>query len=428
MTTTVSLDSGGPEAPAQQHVIRQCRFCGAGLERTFVDLGMSPLCETYPSAAELNSGEVYYPLHVYVCEQCFLVQLEQYESAEKIFSHYAYFSSYSHSWLKHAERYCDKMVAQLGLNKQSLVAEIASNDGYLLQYFVQRDVPVLGIEPAANVARVAVEKGIPTLARFFGTKLARQLAAEGSCADLALGNNVLAQVPDLNDFVQGLKVLLKPHGVLTLEFPHLLRLIERNQFDTIYHEHFSYFSMLTTLRILEAHGLRVFDVEELPTHGGSLRVYACRSEDRTRDVAPGVRKVTTDEETAGLASGEGYDCFARKVKETKLALVDFLVVAARENKSVAAYGAPGKSATLLHYCGIGKDLIEYTVDRSPYKQGRFLPGTHIPIHHPDRIRATKPEYVVILPWNLKEEIMEQLQLIREWGGRFVVPIPTVTVY
>jgi len=408
--------------------MKQCRFCGAGLERTFVDLGMSPLCETYPSAADLGRAEVYYPLHVFVCDRCLLVQLEQYQSAEKIFGDYPYFSSYSDSWLKHAERYCDKMVVQFGLNQQSFVVEVASNDGYLLQYFVKQDVPVLGIEPAANVARVAVEKHIPTLVRFFSTQLARQLADEGRCADLVLGNNVLAQVPDLNDFVEGLKVLLKPDGVLTLEFPHLLRLIEHNQFDTIYHEHFSYFSMLTTLRILEAHGLTVFDVEELPTHGGSLRVYACRTENRTRDIAPSVRKVTVDEDLAGLASGEGYDCFARRVKDTKLALVDFLVTAAQQGKSVVGYGAPGKSATLLHYCGIGKDLIEYTVDRNPYKQGRFLPGTHIPIHHPDRIRATKPEYVVILPWNLKDEIMEQMQFIREWGGRFVVPIPTATVH
>ena len=292
----------------------------------------------------------------------------------------------------------------------------------------QRNVPVLGIEPAANVAKVAVEKGVPTLVRFFGTQLAKELAAEGRCADLVLGNNVLAQVPDLNDFVEGLKILLKPEGVLTLEFPHLLRLIERNEFDTIYHEHFSYFSLLTTVRILEAHGLKVFDVEELPTHGGSLRVYACRTEAQTHRDRAECREVIGEEERAGLASLEGYESFALQVKQTKLALVEFLLTAARQGKTVAGYGAPGKSATLLHYCGIGKDLIEYTVDRSPYKQGRFLPGTHIPIYHPDRIRETKPDYVVILPWNLKDEIMEQLQYIREWGGRFVVPIPKVTIY
>jgi C-methyltransferase C-terminal domain/Putative zinc binding domain/Methyltransferase domain len=411
----------------KQAAIKQCRFCAAGLQRTFVDLGMSPLCETYPSSAELNRGETYYPLHVYVCEHCLLVQLEQYESAENIFSDYAYFSSYSDSWLKHCENYCGKMTTSLGLNGQSFVVEVASNDGYLLQYFVQRNVKVMGIEPAANVAKVAVEKGVPTLVRFFGTSLAEELAVEGRCADLVLGNNVLAQVPDLNDFVEGLKILLKSHGVLTLEFPHLLRLIERNEFDTIYHEHFSYFSLLTTVRILEAHGLKVFDVEELTTHGGSLRVYACRQEDQTHAIEPTVQKVIGDEERSGLASAEGYESFGRQVKQTKLALVDFLLAAARKGKSVAGYGAPGKSATLLHYCGIGKDLIAYTVDRSPYKQGRFLPGTHIPIYHPDRIRETKPDYVVILPWNLKDEIMEQLQIIREWGGQFVVPIPKLAI-
>jgi SAM-dependent methyltransferase len=405
----------------------RCRFCGVGLQRTFVDLGMSPLCETYPSTGDLKRGEVYYPLHVYVCDQCFLVQLEQYESAENIFSDYPYFSSYSDSWLKHSENYCDKMIRRLGLNGQSFVVEVASNDGYLLQYFVRRSVPVLGIEPAANVAKVAVEKGVPTLVRFFGAQLAEELAAEDRCADLILGNNVLAQVPDLNDFVEGLKILLKPDGVLTLEFPHLLRLIERNEFDTIYHEHFSYFSMLAIVRILQAHGLKAFDVEELTTHGGSLRVYACRVEDQTHDIEPTVLRLIGEEERAGLASPEGYDGFARRAKQTKLALLEFLLTAARQGKSVAGYGAPGKSATLLHYCGIGKDLIEYTVDRSPYKQGRFLPGSRIPIYHPDRIRETKPDYVVILPWNLKDEIMEQLHFIREWGGRFVVPIPEVVI-
>ncbi|MGH9355099.1 MAG: methyltransferase domain-containing protein [Terriglobia bacterium] len=412
----------------QQAATTSCRFCGARLQRTFVDLGMSPLCETYPSAADLNGGEVYYPLHVYVCEKCFLVQLEEYESRENIFTDYPYFSSYSDSWLKHCENYCDTMIKRFGLNGQSLVVEVASNDGYLLQYVVQRGVPALGIEPAANVAEVAIEKGVPTLVRFFGTQVAQELAAEGRCADLVLGNNVLAQVPDLNDFVEGLKTLLKPAGVLTLEFPHLLRLIERNEFDTIYHEHFSYFSMFTTVRILEAHGLRVFDVEELTTHGGSLRVYACREENETCDVKPAVGKLLAEEERAGLASVEGYESFARQVKETKLALLEFLLAAARQGKSVAGYGAPGKSATLLHYCGIGKDLIEYTVDRSPYKQGRFLPGTHIPVYDPSRIRETRPDFVVILPWNLKDEITNQLQFIREWGGRFVVPIPEVTIY
>lgn len=411
----------------QQVAAKPCRFCGAGLRKTFVDLGMSPLCETYPSQADLARGEMYYPLRVYVCEQCFLVQLEEYESAENIFSDYAYFSSYSDSWLKHCERYCDQMTERFRLDGQSFVVEVASNDGYLLQYFVRRDVPVLGIEPAANVAKVAAEKGVRSLVRFFGTELARELAAQGRCADLVLGNNVLAQVPDLNDFVEGLKILLKPEGVLTLEFPHLLKLIELNEFDTIYHEHFSYFSLLTTVRIMAAHGLTVFDVEELKSHGGSLRVYACRSGSATHAMQPNVARVLAQEEKAGLDSPKGYEHFAQQVKTTKLALVELLTTAARQHKSVAGYGAPGKSATLLHYCGIGRDLIEYTVDRSPYKQGRFLPGSRIPIFPPERIRETKPDYVVILPWNLKDEIMQQLQFIREWGGRFVVPIPEAKI-
>jgi len=404
-----------------------CRFCGSTARRTFVDLGMSPLCETYPAAADFKNGEVYYPLHVYTCEECFLVQLDEYESAENIFTDYPYFSSYSDSWLKHCEDYCDKMIARFGLNGRSFVAEVASNDGYLLQYFVRRQVPVLGIEPAGNVAKVAVEKGVPTLVRFFGAQVAKELLAERGGADLVLGNNVFAQVPDLNDFSEGLKVLLKPEGVLTLEFPHLLRLIEWNEFDTIYHEHFSYFSLLTTIRILETHGMKVFDVDELSTHGGSLRVYASRVGSATHKVEASVARVIDAERKAGLDSLEGYESFAAQVKETKLAFVEFLLSAARQGKKVAGYGAPGKSATLLHYCGIGKDLIEYTVDRSPHKQGRFLPGSHIPIYHPDRIRETKPDYVVILPWNLSVEIMEQLQYIREWGGRFVVPIPKVMV-
>jgi len=412
----------------QERAIKVCRFCNAGLKRTFVDLGMSPLCETYPSAADFNRGEVYYPLHVYVCDECFLVQLEAYETPQNIFTDYPYFSSFSDSWLRHAENYCEKMTSRLGLGPESLVIEAASNDGYLLQYFVRRNIPVLGIEPAANVAKVAVQKGVPTLVRFLGAQLAEELAAQGQCGDLVLGNNVLAQVPDVSDFVEGLKILLKPQGILTLEFPHLLRLIERNEFDTIYHEHFSYFSMLTTARILQAHGLRALNVEELPTHGGSLRVYACRTEDGTHQVHPSVENLIAEEKEAGLASPEGYESFARQVRETKFALVDFLIGAARQGKAVAGYGAPGKSSTLLHYCGIGKDLIAYTVDRSPYKQGRFLPGTHIPIYHPDRIRETKPDYVLILPWNLKDEIMEQLQLIRQWGGKFVVPIPKVAIY
>jgi SAM-dependent methyltransferase len=422
MTTLIE-----PEVVETSVAIKTCRFCGAGLQRTFVDLGLSPLCETYPSATDLNRGEMYYPLHCYICEKCWLVQLEEYESAENIFSDYAYFASFSDSWLKHCEKYCNDMQKRFGLGKDSFVAEVASNDGYLLQYFVRLGVPVLGIEPAANVAEAAVKKGVPTLVRFFGEEVATTLAAEGRAADLVLGNNVLAQVPDLNDFVEGLKVLLKPDGVLTLEFPHLLKLIELNEFDTIYHEHFSYFSLISTEKILAAHGLRIFDVEELKSHGGSLRIFACRATSQAHPTGANVQKVMNDEIAAKLDRIEGYESFARQVRDTKLALVDFLVKAAKEGKTVAGYGAPGKSATLLHYCGIGKDLISYTVDRSPYKQGRFLPGSRIPIYPPDRIRETRPDYIVILPWNLKEEIMAQLSFVREWGGRFVVPIPAVTV-
>jgi SAM-dependent methyltransferase len=411
-----------------QTAVGTCRFCGAGLEKTFVDLGMSPLCETYPSAADLNRGEVYYPLHVHICEKCWLVQLQEYESAENIFSDYPYFASYSDSWLKHCEKYCGEMKSRFGLGTQSFVAEVASNDGYLLQYFVRDGVPVLGIEPAANVAKAAIDKGVPTLVRFFGAQVANELAAEGRTADLVIGNNVLAQVPDLNDFVEGLQILLKPEGVLTLEFPHLLRLIELNEFDTIYHEHFSYFSIISTIKIMEAHGLRVFDVEELKSHGGSLRVFACRADSRTHSTAPNVQRVLNDETAAKLDRVEGYESFAQRVKETKLEFVDFLVNAARQGKKVCGYGAPGKSATLLHYCGIGKDLIEYTVDRSLHKQGRHLPGSRIPIYHPDHIRETRPDYIVILPWNLKDEIIQQLQFVKDWGGQFVVPIPRLAVY
>lgn len=407
----------------QHAALKPCRFCGARLQRTFVDLGMSPLCETYPSAAELNRGEMFYPLHVFVCENCFLVQLEEFESPEKIFGEYPYFSSYSDSWLKHCESYTSQVIERFGLGAQSFVVEAASNDGYLLQYFVKEGIPVLGIEPAANVAKIAVEKGVPSLARFFGAQLASEMAGKGETADLVIGNNVLAQVPDLNDFVEGLKLLLKPHGVLTLEFPHLLRLIERNEFDTIYHEHFSYFSLLTTVSVLHAHGLKVFDVEELPTHGGSLRVYASHVEGLTHPVQSSVQALIQLEKKSALDSIVGYEGFAGQVQQTKFALLDFLLSAARQGKTVVGYGAPGKSATLLHYCGIGKDLIQYTVDRSPHKQGRFLPGTHIPIYHPDCIRETKPDYVVILPWNLKDEIVEQLKFIREWSGQLVVPIP-----
>jgi C-methyltransferase C-terminal domain/Putative zinc binding domain/Methyltransferase domain len=405
-----------------------CRFCGTPLQHTFVDLGMSPLCESYLRADQLNQMEPFYPLRVWVCGKCFLVQLEEYVSPEHIFSDYAYFSSYSDSWLKHAESYANLMVERFGLNKESFVVELASNDGYLLQYFVQRGIPSLGIEPAANVAEVAVKKGVPTLVKFFCHEMAQELAAEGRMANLILGNNVLAQVPDLNSFVAGMKILLKPQGVITMEFPHLPRLMEENQFDTIYHEHFSYFSLWTADKIFAAHGIVLFDVEELPTHGGSLRIYGRHAEDSTKAVTQRFAALRARECAAGVDRLEIYSAFSEQVKETKRALLDFLVRARREGKTIAGYGAPGKGNTLLNYCGIRTDFLDYTVDRNPHKQGKFLPGTHIPIFPPERIRETRPDYLLILPWNLKNEIIEQNSFIREWGGRFVVPIPQVQVF
>jgi len=405
-----------------------CRFCGMPLRHTFVDLGMSPLCESYLSADQLNQMEPFYPLRVLVCDRCFLVQLQEYVRAEYIFSEYAYFSSYSDSWLAHANAYTQKMTERFGLDLNSLVVELASNDGYLLQYFMAKGIPVLGIEPAANVAQVAIQKGVPTLVKFFNEDVARQLAAENKYADLLLGNNVLAQVPDLNGFVAGMKILLKRHGVITMEFPHLLRLMEQRQFDTIYHEHFSYFSFFTAQRIFAAHGLTFFDVEELTTHGGSLRIYARHAEDPSEAVSSRVDDLCAREQAVGLDRVETYQLFARQVEAAKRNLLDFLVEVKRTGKSIVGYGAPGKGNTLLNYCGIRQDFIDYTVDRNPHKQGKFLPGSHIPILAPGRIQETKPDYVLILPWNLKDEIMHQLSYVREWGGKFVVPIPDVEVY
>jgi SAM-dependent methyltransferase len=405
-----------------------CLFCGTPLRHTFVDLGMSPLCESYVPAERLNHMEPFYPLHVYVCERCLLVQLQEYVGPEDIFGEYAYFSSYSDSWVEHMRRYADAISERLGLGRGSFVVEVASNDGYLLQHFVKKGIPVLGIEPAANVAKVAEEKGVPTLVRFFGEETARALAAEGRRPDLICGANVLAQVPKPNDFVKGLQVLLKPGGVVTIEFPHLVRLMEGNQFDTIYHEHFTYFSLLSAEALFAAHGLTVFDVDEIPTHGGSLRIYARHADDATKPVTERVERLRASEHAAGLDRLDAYAGFARQVERTKWALLDFLIGARRAGKRVAGYGAPGKGNTLLNYCGVGRDFIEFTVDRSTYKQGRFLPGTHIPIHAPERIREAKPDYVLILPWNLKDEIMAQMAYIREWGGRFVVPIPEARVF
>lgn len=404
-----------------------CRHCHAPLTRSFADLGLSPLANSYVKPEQLRAMEPFYPLHAYVCETCLLVQLEQFESPQHIFGDYSYFSSYSDSWLKHAERYTEHMVQRFGVDSRWQVMEVASNDGYLLQYFHRRGIPVLGIEPAANVAKVAQAAGIPTVVKFFGTHTAGELAASGQQADLLIGNNVLAHVPDVNDFVRGLKRALKEHGIVTMEFPHLLRLIQENQFDTIYHEHFSYFSLLTVERIFAAHGLTLFDVEELPTHGGSLRIYARHSEDTSRAVAPAVDALRQKETAAGLADLATYSRFAEQVKETKRKLMRFLIDARQQGKRVVGYGAAAKGNTLLNYCGIRQDFLDYVVDVSPHKQGYYLPGTRLPIYSPERIAATRPDYVLILPWNIKDEITEKMAHIGEWGGRFVVPIPETRV-
>ena len=404
-----------------------CRFCGSKLKHTFVDLGMSPLCESYLTADQLNQMEPFYPLHVKVCEECYLVQLEEYVSGEDIFSEYVYFSSYSDSWLKHSSNYVDMITQRLNLGPHSLVVELASNDGYLLQYFVKKGIPALGVEPAANVATVAVKKGVPTLVKFFGRQTAREMIADGLAADVVIGNNVLAQVPDLNDFISGIRIILKPGGVATIEFPHLMRLMEENQYDTIYHEHFSYFSLITAEKIFAAHGLVLFDVEELPTHGGSLRIYLRHLEDNSKPVSPAVVNLRNHELAAGLNRMETYADFAGAVMESKRALLELLIQLRREGKSVAGYGAPGKGNTLLNYCGIRTDFLEFTVDRNSYKQGRFLPGTHIPIYPVEFIRKRRPDYILILPWNLREEIVEQLAYARDWGAKFIVPIPTARI-
>lgn len=404
----------------------ECRFCSNLLKHTFVDLGMSPLSNAYLKLDTINKAEKFYPLHAYVCDKCFLVQLEEFETPDHIFSDYAYFSSYSETWLHHAENYTELMIKRFGLSANSQVIEIASNDGYLLQYFNQKGIPVLGIEPAANVAKVAKEKGIPSLVKFFGVSTAKELVNQGIQADLLLGNNVLAHVPDLNDFVAGMKIVLKPDGILTMEFPYVLQLILQNQFDTIYHEHFSYFSFLTVEKVFATHGLTLFDVEELPTHGGSLRIYG-QHNDGKQPVSDRISKLKTQEIEAGLEQLETYLGFGEQVKATKRHLLSFLIDIKNQGKSVVGYGAPAKGNTLLNYCGIRTDLLDYTVDRSPYKQGLFLPGTHIPIYHPDKIIETKPDYLLILPWNIKDEIIEQMSHIRDWGGKFVVPIPQVEV-
>jgi len=404
----------------------KCRFCGGPLADV-IDLGMSPLCESFIAKERLNSMEPFYPLVVHVCRECLLVQLQEYVAPDDIFPEYAYFSAYSDAWLDHARKYVELATARFDLGPTSRVIELGSNDGYLLQFFVQKGIPVLGIDPAANVARSAEARGVPTLVKFFGVETARELAERTMQADLILGNNVLAQVTNLNSFVEGVRILLKPRGVCTIEFPHLLKTIAENQFDQVYHEHFSYFTALTAERIFAAHGMRIFDIEELWTHGGSLRVYACHAGDESHPTLPAVSAVIRRERDVGLDSLRAYIDFADRVRETKRKLLSFLIEAKNSGKSLAGYGAPGKSSTLLNYCGIRTDFLDYTVDRNPYKHGKYLPGTHIPIFPPDRIAETRPDYILILPWNLKDEIMSQLAYVREWGARFVVPIPEVLV-
>jgi SAM-dependent methyltransferase len=404
----------------------RCRLCGGELEHTFVDLGMSPPCERYLAADQLDEMEPFFPLHVQVCAKCFLVQLREYVTPEDIFTEYAYFSSYSTSWVAHAQAYCRMIKDRLRLGADSLVLELASNDGYLLQHFLPFGIPVLGIEPAANVAKVAIEKGVPTRVDFFGVALAERLVAEGYEADLIVGNNVLAQVPDLNDFVGGMRLILKPQGVITLEFPHLQRLMEGNQFDTIYHEHFSYFSLVVIEELASKHRLRLIDVEELGTHGGSIRVYLAHEGSAWRQTGA-VTAMLRRERHLGFLSLATYSSFAEQVRLTKRKLLAFLIDAKNRGKIICGYGAPGKGNTLLNYCGIGTDLIDFTVDRNPYKHGRFTPGMHIPIRDVSALNAAKPDYVLILPWNLRDEIIQQMHHVGSWGGKFVVPIPEIEI-
>jgi SAM-dependent methyltransferase len=405
---------------------RHCRLCHARLATTFVDLGMSPLCESFLTVDQLDRMEPYFPLHVLVCDECLLVQMQEYVKPEHIFNEYAYFSSYSTSWVEHARKYCHMITKRLGLGPASQVLELASNDGYLLQHFLPLNIPVVGIEPAANVAEAARMRNIPTLVEFFGLNLAKRLVAEGRKADLIIGNNVLAQIPDLNDFTAGMAHLLAPNGVITLEFPHLERLIEDNQFDTIYHEHFSYFSLLTIDRLARCHGLKLLDVEQLATHGGSLRVYLSR-EDAAREPLPSVTALLAHERSIGLGDIGTYTQFGQRVHHTKRKLLSFLIQCKEHGAKVCGYGAPGKGNTLLNYCGIGTDFLDFTVDRNPYKHGRYTPGMHIPIQPISAIDEARPDYLLILPWNLKHEIVAQMRHATDWGCKFIAPIPEVHV-
>jgi hypothetical protein len=399
-----------------------CRFCGAPLQTVFADLGMSPLANSFVAPERANAMEPFYPLCALVCERCMLVQLEEFETPEAIFSDYAYFSSYSTSWLEHSRHYVEQMIDRFGLDASNHVVELASNDGYLLQFFLKRGIPVLGVEPAANVAEVAVANGVPTVVEFFGVEVATKLS-QTRRADLLVGNNVLAHVPDLNDFVGGMKLLLAQAGVITMEFPHLLRLIDDNQYDTIYHEHFSYFSFLTVRRVFAAHGMRLFDVEELPTHGGSLRIYGCHDDDAGKPDTDRVRELLAREEAAGLGSIDTYREFARGVERDKREALAFLIDLKAQGKSIVGYGAPAKGNTFLNYCGVRNDFLDYTVDANPHKQAHLLPGTHIPIRPLEALRETRPDVVLILPWNLREEIVEQHGYVREWGGTFAARAP-----
>ena len=404
-----------------------CRFCGNGLRHTVADLGMSPMANSYRKPEELNRMEPFYPLHAYVCDQCFLVQLEAFQSGEDIFSEYAYFSSYAQALLDHGKAYADAMTDRFGLGAQSKVVEVAANDGYLLRWFLPRGVPVLGIEPAGNVAEAARQLGIPMEVLFFGRETATQLKAAGHAADLMAANNVVAHVPDINDFVAGFKILLKPEGVATFEFHHVLNLLSLNQFDTIYHEHFCYHSLTTFSKILAHHGLKVFDVEEITTHGGSLRVFCQHDDSGVQAVSARVGEMLAREKAAGLDTLAPYLAFNERVKAMKRRLLAFLVKAKDEGKTIAAYGAPAKGNTLLNYAGVRSDFIDYTIDRNPHKQNHFLPGTQIPILGPEQLAVTKPDYLLILVWNLKNEVIDQMKHLRDWGGKFVVLIPEVEV-
>jgi len=405
-----------------------CRFCKTPLHKVFIDLGNSPASNSFLNATALNEPETFYPLKVFTCPSCFLVQVDEYKKSDAIFDNtYVYFSSYSTSWLAHAKKYTQEMQQRFLLDKNSLVVEIASNDGYLLQYFKEKNIPVLGIEPTANTAQVAEEKGIPSVVDFFGVRLAKDLAAKGKMADLLLGNNVLAHVPDIVDFVGGMKIILKSHGVITMEFPHLLQLVEKNQFDTIYHEHFSYISFTTVSKIFEAAGLQMFDVQEIPTHGGSLRIFAKHTEDTTKKIEPAVPALLQKENEHGMLNMEYYDHFQQKAMQVKLALLEFLINQKKAGKKVAAYGAAAKGNTLLNYCGVKADLVDFVIDANPHKQNKFMPASHIPVFAEQYLKDQKPDYVMILPWNLKDEVMAQLDYIKAWNGKFVIPIPALQI-